>query len=176
MFLRKIGNQSIVTAQQNSLLESLVPMCCTNPLQCAVLILSRLLSALRTHRHCHRSLRLPGTDLHCTVMHCTVLHCTALHCTVLHGTTLHCSVLQCTALQCTESVPRREEGSTGKYLHEVEGTPKTECWYFPVYPWLESRYRHYPIYNSDEASVIAIAKVMSRAIAMSKPRAKKETD
>ena len=30
----------------------------------------------------------------------------------------------------TESVPRREEGSTGKYQHDVE----TECWYFPVLP------------------------------------------
>ena len=39
-----------------------------------------------------------------------------------------------TLLYCTESVPRREEGSTGKYQHEVEGTPETECWYFPVIP------------------------------------------
>ena len=38
------------------------------------------------------------------------------------------------SLHCTESVPRREEGSTGKYQHEVEGTPETECWYFPVLP------------------------------------------
>ena len=33
-----------------------------------------------------------------------------------------------------ESVPRREEGSTGKYQHEVEGTPETKCWCFPVLP------------------------------------------
>ena len=40
------------------------------------------------------------------------------------------------------SVPRREEGSTGKYQHEVKGVPEgaargnpsTECWYFPVLP------------------------------------------
>ena len=42
----------------------------------------------------------------------------------------------------TVSVPRREEGSTGKYQHEVKGVPEgaargnplTECWYFPVLP------------------------------------------
>ena len=40
------------------------------------------------------------------------------------------------------SVPRQEEGSTGKYQHEVKGVPEgaargnplTECWYFPVLP------------------------------------------
>ena len=46
------------------------------------------------------------------------------------------SVLYCTALYYTETVPRREEGSTGNYQHdyEVEGTPETECWYFTVLP------------------------------------------
>ena len=47
-----------------------------------------------------------------------------------------------TVLYCTESVHRREEGSTGKYQHEVKGVPEgaargnplTECWYFPVLP------------------------------------------
>ena len=42
----------------------------------------------------------------------------------------------------TQSVPRREEGSTGKYQHEVKGVPEgaargnpsTECWYFTVLP------------------------------------------
>ena len=34
----------------------------------------------------------------------------------------------------SESVPRQEEGSTEKYQDEVEGPPKTECWYFPVLP------------------------------------------
>ena len=43
-------------------------------------------------------------------------------------------------------------------------------------PRLESKHRHYPIYKSDEAVAIAIAIAMSRAIAMSKPRAKKETN
>ena len=34
-----------------------------------------------------------------------------------------------------EFVPIREdEGSTGKYQHEIEGTPETECWYLPVLP------------------------------------------
>ena len=37
-----------------------------------------------------------------------------------------------TVLQCIESVPRQEEGSTGKYPHEGEGVPETECWYFSV--------------------------------------------
>ena len=41
-------------------------------------------------------------------------------------------------------------------------------------PRLKSRYRHYPIYKSDEAVAIAIAIAMSRP--MSKPRAKKEMD
>ena len=41
-------------------------------------------------------------------------------------------------------------------------------------PRLESRYRHYPIYKSDEAVAIAIAIAMSRAIAMSKPREKRK--
>ena len=40
----------------------------------------------------------------------------------------------CLELYCTESVHGREEGSTGKCQHEVEGTPETECWYFPVLP------------------------------------------
>ena len=43
---------------------------------------------------------------------------------------------------CTEFAPRLEEGSTGKYQHEVErfqraqpeGTPLTSCSYFPVLP------------------------------------------
>ena len=82
----------------------------------------------------------------------------------------------------TESVPRREEGSTGKYQHEVEGVPegaargnsRDRMLVFSCTPRLESRYIHYPIYKSDE--VIAIATAMSRAIAISKPRAKKETD
>ena len=46
----------------------------------------------------------------------------------------------------TESVPRREEGSTGKYQHEVEGVPE------------------------------GAARGNSQAIAIPKPRAKKETD
>ena len=43
-----------------------------------------------------------------------------------------------TAMPCIESVPWLEEGSTGKYQHEVEegpeGTPETKCWQFPVLP------------------------------------------
>ena len=35
----------------------------------------------------------------------------------------------------SESVPRREEGTTGKYQHEVEGSPETKCWYFSVLPY-----------------------------------------
>ena len=89
-----------------------------------------------------------------------------------------------TALHCTESVPWREEGRTGKYQHEVKGVPegaargnsRDRMLVFSCTPRLESRYRHYPIYKSDEALAIAIAIAMSRAIAMSKPRAKKKTD
>ena len=62
------------------------------------------------------------------------------------------------ALYCTEFVPRQEDGSTGKYQHEVEDTPKTR---------VKSRYRHYPIFKSDKALAIA----MSKAIACPKPRA-----
>ena len=55
---------------------------------------------------------------------------------------LYCTELYCTVLYSTESVPRREEGSTGKYQHEVKEVPEgaargnfeTECWYFPVLP------------------------------------------
>ena len=57
-----------------------------------------------------------------------------------------------------ESVPRREEGSTGKYEHEVEGVPEgaargnsqDQMPVFSCTPRLESRYRYYPIYKSDE--------------------------
>ena len=65
---------------------------------------------------------------------------------------------------------------------QPEGTPKTKCWYF-LYSLTQVKV-HYPIYKSDEAVAIAIAIAiataiaiaMSRAIAMYKPRAKKETD
>ena len=86
----------------------------------------------------------------------------------------------------TESVPRREEGSTGKYQHEVGGVPEGEArgsyqdrmLVFSFTPRLDSRYRHYPIFKSDEAEAIAIAiaTAMSKTIAISIPRAKKETD
>ena len=84
----------------------------------------------------------------------------------------------------SESVPRLEEGSTGKYQHEVEGVPEgaaqgtsqDRMLVFSCTPRLESRYRHYPIYKSDEALAIAIAIAMSRAGAMFRLRAKKETD
>ena len=85
---------------------------------------SRNNPALHCGKQCHHNLVTyisstglnpgPGTALHCPALYSTVLHCTVLH--------------------CTESVPRREEGSTGKYQHEVEGTPKTKCWYFPLLP------------------------------------------
>ena len=72
--------------------------------------------------------------------HCLI---TALYCFVVQQScVLHCTILYRTALLCTESVPRQEEGSTGKYQHEVEGVPEgaargnplTECWNFPVLP------------------------------------------
>ena len=47
---------------------------------------------------------------------------------------MSCIGIHCTVLYCTESVPRQEEGSTGKFQHEVEGTLETKCWYFPVLP------------------------------------------
>ena len=63
-----------------------------------------------------------------------------------------------------EFVPRQEEGSTGKYQHEVEGVPegatrgnsRDRMLVFPCTPQLKSRYRHYPICKSDEAVAIAI--------------------
>ena len=45
-----------------------------------------------------------------------------LHCNVLR--ILHSTAFYCTACTCSESVPRREEGSTGKYQHEVKGVPE----------------------------------------------------
>ena len=59
------------------------------------------------------------TVLHCTALYCTVLHCTVLYCTVPNNT-----VWYTTFLFCIESVPRREEGSTRKYQHEVEEVPE----------------------------------------------------
>ena len=84
----------------------------------------------------------------------------------------------------TVSVPRQEEGITGKYQHKFEGVPEgvarvnsqDRMLVFSCTLRLGSRYRHYPIYKSEEAVAIAIATAMSRAIAMSRPRAKKETD
>ena len=83
-----------------------------------------------------------------------------------------------------EPVPRREEESTEKYQHEVEvfpegaarGNSQDRMLVFSCTSRLDSRYRHYPIYESDESLVIAITIAMSRAIAMSKHRAKKETN
>ena len=37
---------------------------------------------------------------------------------------MYCTVVHSTVMYSTESVPRREEGSTGKYQHEVEGGHK----------------------------------------------------
>ena len=81
---------------------------------------------------------------------------------------------------CVESLPRQEEGSTGKYQHEVdrvpEGAARGNSWdrtlVFFCTPRLESRYRHYQIYKSDEAEAIVIALAMFRAIAMFKPSKK----
>ena len=62
------------------------------------------------------------------------------------------------SLNSTESVPRQKEGSTGKYQHEVEETPETECWYFPVLPnSSQGTEIPIPIYKSDEALAIVIA-------------------
>ena len=59
-------------------------------------------------------------------------------CIALYYTVLHCILLYYSVFNCTDHVPWREEGSTGKYQHEVlgvpEGTPETEYWYFPVLP------------------------------------------
>ena len=73
-------------------------------------------------------------------------------------------------MYCTESVPRGEEGSTGKYQYEVEGVPegaargnsRDRMLVFYCTPRLESRYRHYQIYKSDEALAIVIAIPLSR--------------
>ena len=55
---------------------------------------------------------------------------------------------------------RGVQGNTSRRSREFpraqpKGTPETECWYFPVLPYL--RYGHYPIFKSDEALPIAIA-------------------
>ena len=57
----------------------------------------------------------------------------------------------------TESVPRGEEGSTGKYQYEVEGVPegaarrnsRERMLVFSYTPRLESLYILYPIFKSD---------------------------
>ena len=85
------------------------------------------------------------------------------------------------SLHCTESVPRRKEGSTGTYQHEVKGVPegaargnsRDPMLVFPCTPRLESRYKHYPICKSDEAVAIAIAIAIAIASAYGKPSEKK---
>ena len=65
-------------------------------------------------------------------------------CTAQNFTTLHNTALFFITLQSIESVPRQEEGSTGKYQHEVEGVPKgatrgnyrDQMLVFPVLPYL----------------------------------------
>ena len=60
------------------------------------------------------------------------------------------------------SVPRREEGSTGKYQHKVKGVPEgaaqgnplTECWYFTVLPDLSQGTDIIQFKKSDEALVM----------------------
>ena len=71
-----------------------------------------------------------------------------------------------------ESVRRQEEGSTGKYQHEVEGIPEVAARGNSRDRVQESRFRHYTINKSDEVLAIAIA--LSREKAMSKPRAKRK--
>ena len=81
-----------------------------------------------------------------------------------------------------ESVPRQEEGSTGKYQHEVEGVPegaaqgnsRDRMLVFSCTPRLKSMYRHYPIFKSDKALATAIAIYI--AISVSKATVKKKTD
>ena len=70
-----------------------------------------------------------------------MVYCTVVYKGVVYCGVLRCTVLWCIKVYCTEFVPRREEGSTGKYQHEVEfpraqpkGTPETEFLYFPVLP------------------------------------------
>ena len=78
----------------------------------------------------------------------------------------------------TESVHRQEEGSRGKYKAEVEGVPEVAArgnsrdrmLVFSCTPRLESMYRHYPIFKSDEAIAIAIY----IAILVTKDTVKKE--
>ena len=48
-------------------------------------------------------------------------YCTAAQGILLYFPVLHCTFLYFTLLYCIESVPRQEEGSTGKCQHEVEG-------------------------------------------------------
>ena len=67
-------------------------------------------------------------------MHCTTLSCTALYNTVLYFTLQHCPVL---SLYLDER--RGVQGNTSMRSREFpraqpEGTPETECWYFPVLP------------------------------------------
>ena len=85
-----------------------------------------------------------------------------------------------TCVYCTESVHRREEGSTEKYKQEVEGVPKgaargnsrDQMLVFFCTPQLESMYRHYPTFKSDEALAIVIAIYIP--ILVSKATVKKE--
>ena len=126
--------------------------------------------------------------LYCTVLYwciMKVLHCTVRYCTCVAGK--YCPVLYSIVLvhqevmHSTVSLPWREEGSTGKYQHEVMGVPegaaqgnsRDRMQAFSCAPRLKSRYIHYTIYKCDEILAIAITRAMYKAIVISKPRGKK---
>ena len=99
---------------------------------------------------------------------------------------MSCIGIHCTVLSLYLDERRGVQGNTSMRSRELQ---RPNAGIFCT-PRLESRYRHYPIYKSDEAVAIAIAiaiasakgkpseekSAMSRKIAMSKPRAKKETN
>ena len=98
--------------------------------------------------------------LHCTALHCTALHCTTLHCTALHWTILNCNSLQIAVLYYTELYWGYTSTRGGEYSMRLRPNAGIFCT-----PRLESRYRHYPIYKSDEAVAIAIAIIIIITIA-----------
>ena len=75
---------------------------------------------------------------------------------------LYCTVLQCTVLSLYLDERTGTQGNTSIRLREFqraqpEGTPETECWYFPVLPNSSQGTDIIQFVKYDEAVAIAIA-------------------
>ena len=118
----------------------------------------------RVKMHYHHSTALYCIIIPCTDLNYILLYCTELYYNIIYWIVLYFNILYCTVTYCTV-ISRTKFPRDSQYRMLV----------FPCTPRLESSYRHYPIYKCDEGLAKAIARAMNKAIAMSKPGAKKET-